>query len=385
MKIVITGMGLRSALGNLTESWQSLLQGRSGLSLHQPFSQFVPIPLGLMASLPSTLPPLVAAIAQDALQDAQLVAPLEDCGVVVGSSRGCQGIWEQWASSKQPVIENWLETLPHQASLLTADQIGRAELILSPMAACATGIWAIAQGCQLIQQGRCQRVLAGAIEVPITPLTLAGFQQMGALAATGCYPFSQEREGLVLGEGGAIFVLESSTLAQQRGAKIYGTIQGWGFSCDASHVSAPAIDNHSATLAVKQCLERSRLTPDEIDLIHPHGTGTQLNDRREADLIQSLFPASVAVSSSKGATGHTLGASGALAVAFSVMALQEQVLFPNVGLQTPAFDLNLVKTAYAANLRYALCFSFGFGGQNAAIALGGSDSIVVFSNSKFKQ
>ena len=369
MKIVITGIGLRSALGNLTESWQALLQGKSGLSLHQPFSQFAPIPLGLMASLPSTLPPLVAAIAQDALQNAQLVAPLENCGVVVGSSRGCQGIWEQWASSKQPVIENWLETLPHQASLLTADQIGQAELVLSPMAACATGIWAIAQGCQLIQQGRCQRVLAGAVEVPITPLTLAGFQQMGALAETGCYPFSQEREGLVLGEGGAIFVLESSTLAQQRGAKIYGTIQGWGFSCDASHVSAPAIDNHSATLAVKQCLERSRLTPEEINLIHPHGTGTQLNDRREADLIQSLFPASVAVSSSKGATGHTLGASGALAVAFSVMALQEQVLFPNVGLQTPAFDLNLVKTAYAANLRHALCFSFGFGGQNAAIAL----------------
>lgn len=370
MKVVITGIGLRSAFGNLTESWQALLQGKSALNWHQPFPNFAPIPLGLMTSLPSTLPPLVTAIAQDAIQDAQLVAPLEDCGVVVGSSRGCQGIWEQWASSNQPVIENWLETLPHQASLLTADQIGQAELVLSPMAACATGIWAIAQGCQLIQQGRCQRVLAGAAEVPITPLTLAGFQQMGALAATGCYPFSQEREGLVLGEGGAIFVLESAALAQQRGAKIYGTIQGWGFSCDASHVSAPAIDNHSATLAVKKCLERSRLTPETIDLIHPHGTGTQLNDRREADLIQSLFPASVAVSSSKGATGHTLGASGALAVAFSVMALQEQVLFPNVGLQIPAFDLNLVKTAYAANLRQALCFSFGFGGQNAAIALG---------------
>jgi 3-oxoacyl-[acyl-carrier-protein] synthase II len=369
MKIVITGIGLRSALGNLTESWQALLQGKSGLSLHQPFSQFAPIPLGLMASLPSTLPPLVAAIAQDALQDAQLVAPLEDCGVVVGSSRGCQGIWEQWASSKQPVIENWLETLPHQASLLTADQIGRAELILSPMAACATGIWAIAQGCQLIQQGRCQRVLAGAVEVPITPLTLAGFQQMGALAKTGCYPFDQNREGLVLGEGGAVFVLESLELAQKRGAKIYGTIKGWGFTCDASHVSAPAEDNHSASLAIKHCLERSDLTPHDIQFIHAHGTGTQLNDRREAALIQAIFPEKVAVSSSKGATGHTLGASGALGIGFSLMALHSQLLPPCVGLNDSDFGLNFVKYSQSARINHALCLSFGFGGQNAAIAL----------------
>jgi 3-oxoacyl-[acyl-carrier-protein] synthase II len=233
----------------------------------------------------------------------------------------------------------------------------------------APGILALSQGCELIQQGRCERVFAGAVEVPITPLTLAGFQQMGALAKTGCYPFDQQREGLVLGEGGAVFVLESVELAQKRGTKIYGTIKGWGFTCDASHVSAPAEDNHSASLAIKHCLERSYLTPNDIQFIHAHGTGTNLNDRREAALIQSIFPEQVAVSSSKGATGHTLGASGALGIAFSLMALHSQILPPCVGLNDSDFGLNFVKYSQSALINHALCLSFGFGGQNAAIAL----------------
>ena len=192
---------------------------------------------------------------------------------------------------------------------------------------------------------------------------------MGALAKTGCYPFDQQREGLVLGEGGAVFMLESLELAQKRGAKIYGTIKGWGFTCDASHVSAPAEDNHSASLAIKHCLEQSYLTPNDIQFIHAHGTGTNLNDRREASLIQAIFPEKVAVSSSKGATGHTLGASGALGIAFSLMALHSQILPPCVGLQNSDFALNFVKHSHYAPINHALCLSFGFGGQNAAIAL----------------
>jgi 3-oxoacyl-[acyl-carrier-protein] synthase II len=312
---------------------------------------------------------IVQITVQDALEDAQLVAPIENCGVAIGSSRGCQGLWEKFASSPDQFPIDWLETLPHQAAILTARQIGTQAMVLAPMAACATGILAFSQGCELIQQGRCERAIAGAVEVPITPLTLAGFEQMGALAKTGCYPFVQQREGLVLGEGGAVFVLESLELAQKRGAKIYGTIKGWGFTCDASHVSAPAEDNHSATLAIQQCLKRSNLTPNDIQFIHAHGTGTQLNDRREASLIRSIFPEQVSVSSSKGATGHTLGASGALGIGFSLMALHSQILPPCVGLKDSDFDLNLVKNAQSTSINHALCLSFGFGGQNAAIAL----------------
>jgi 3-oxoacyl-[acyl-carrier-protein] synthase II len=238
------------------------------------------------------------------------------------------------------------------------------------MAACATGIWAIAQGFELIQTGRCQRVIAGAVEAPITQLTLAGFDKMGALAHRGSYPFDRGREGLVLGEGAAILVLESADLARQRAASVYGQLLGFGLTCDAYHVSAPEPGGRSAIAAVEQCLERSHLSPTDINYIHAHGTATQINDRNEAQLIQYLFPQGVPVSSTKGATGHTLGASGALGAAFCLMALQHQLLPPTVGLNEPEFDLDLVTASRRSQVRQVLCLSFGFGGQNAVMALG---------------
>ncbi len=123
-------------------------------------------------------------------------------------------------------------------------------------------------------------------------------------------------------------------------------------------------------MAVKQCLDRSGLSAEDIGYIHAHGTSTQLNDRSEARLIQSLFPQGVPVSSTKGATGHTLGASGALGAVFSLLALKHQILPPCVGLKEPEFDLDFVTSTRSASLRHALCFSFGFGGQNAVLAFG---------------
>jgi 3-oxoacyl-[acyl-carrier-protein] synthase II len=165
-------------------------------------------------------------------------------------------------------------------------------------------------------------------------------------------------------------VLESADSAYRRGAKIYGRILGFGLTADGYHVSAPLPGSGSAIAAVKDCLDRSHIRANEIDYIHAHGTATLLNDQNEAHLIQSLFPASVPVSSTKGATGHSLGASGALGIAFCLMALKEQILPPNVGLKRSQFELNLVREATSAKLRYVMCFSFGFGGQNGAIALG---------------
>jgi 3-oxoacyl-[acyl-carrier-protein] synthase II len=236
------------------------------------------------------------------------------------------------------------------------------------MAACATGLWAIAQGVELVRSGQHLRVIAGAVEAAITPLTLIGFARMGALAQTGCYPFDCDREGLVLGEGGAVLVLESAELAKRRGAKIYGRVLGFGLTADGYHVSAPEPESRAAIVTVQQCLQRSGLLPQDIDYIHAHGTSTQLNDRNEAHLIQHLFPQGVPVSSTKGVTGHTIGASGALGAAFCLMALQHQILPPCVGLKSPEFDLNFVRKARSTSVQTVLCFSFGFGGQNAAIA-----------------
>ena len=215
------------------------------------------------------------------------------------------------------------------------------------MAACATGLWSIAQGFELIRTEQCERVLAGAVEAPITPLTLAGFAQMGALAPTGAYPFDRDREGLVLAEGGAVFVLEAATLATQRGANIYGRIVGAGLTADGYHISAPAPDSRAAIAAVKQCLQRSNLDATDIDYIHAHGTATVLNDRNEAHLIQALFPQGVPISSTKGATGHTIGASGAIGAAFCLMALKHQVLPPCVGLKAARVCAQFCHSAFA--------------------------------------
>ena len=356
--------------------------------MRQPFPDLSFRPLALINQTPiSSLEELVQVVVADALQDASLEIPLPDCGVVIGSSRGCQGSWEQllkemgiWGGQglnfpmpnsqfSTANLENWLDTLPHQAAITAARQVGAIGPVLAPMAACATGIWSIAQGFELIQTGCCQRVIAGAVEAPITRLTLAGFNKMGALATTGAYPFARHREGLVLGEGGSVLILESADLAFNRGIPVYGKLLGFGLTSDAYHANSPNPDQQSAIAAVKQCLERSHISPTEIDYIHAHGTGTQLNDQNEAQLIQKLFPLGVPVSSTKGATGHTLGASGALGAAFCLMALQEQLLPPCVGLQESDFDLDLVITPRRGEVRRVLSFSFGFGGQNAVMAL----------------
>lgn len=380
-QVVVTGIGLRSCLGCLEDTWQSLLLGKSGIKLQQPFPELPPYPLGLITNKEIlqndrvSFSLLTKAVVTDALKDARLNIPLSNCGVVIGSSRGCQATWEDLLSQEQLFGSSeaqkiaWLETLPHRGALITASLIQTQAPVLSTMAACATGIHAIARGYELIQTGECERVIVGAIETPVTRLTLAAFDKMGALAKTGCYPFDFRREGLVLGEGGAVLVLETAELAQSREAHIYGEIAGFSFTCDADHISAPELNGRSAAIAIKQCLERSNLTAEDIDYIQVHGTSTKLNDRHEAELINYLFPHPVAVSSTKGATGHTLGASGAIGAAFCLMALKYGYLPPCVGLEEPEFNLNFVTKSDRAAIKHALCFSFGFGGQNAVIAL----------------
>lgn len=375
MDVVVTGIGLISSLGtNLETSWQNLLVGQSGIRVQQPFAKLNPRPLALIAQQPAELEDLAWLAIASAIKDAGLKLPLPECGVIIGSSRSHQAAWEDLARQiyfdvPEIALERWLDKLPHAPAIAAARQIGAKNSVLAPMAACATGIWTIAQAYELIQTGQCQSAIAGAIEAPITPLTLAGFQQMGALARTGAYPFDRDREGLALGEGAAVFVLETAKQAKERQAKIYGQILGCGLTCDAYHANTPEPLSRSAIAAVKQCLEHSKLLSTDIDYIHAHGTATKLNDQNEANILQMLFPHGVAVSSTKGATGHTLGASGALGTAFCLMALRDQLLPPCVGLQTPAFDLDFVTTPRRGEVHSVLCFSFGFGGQNAVVAL----------------
>lgn len=368
--VVVTGIGLVSALGDdLDTNWQQLLAGNSAIRPHQPFSELPALPLALINRQPISLKALTTQVVRSAIADSGLTLPLSNCGVVIGSSRSYQASWEKLAKNAEIEI-NCLEILPHMNAIAVAQLIGASLVpVLAPMAACATGIWSMFQAFELIKTGLCDRVLAGAIEAPITPLTLAGFKQMGALSRAGANPFCRSRQGLVLGEGGAVLVLESAKLALARSARIYGQIRGFGLTADAYYASQPAPQAESAKLAIEQCLERSNFKLGEIDYIHAHGTATQKGDRHEAQLIERIFPQNVPISSTKGATGHTLGASGAIGAAFCFKALQQQILPPNVGLRSPEFNLNLVSLPRQTCTKQVLCFSFGFGGQNAVMAM----------------
>jgi 3-oxoacyl-[acyl-carrier-protein] synthase II len=372
MQIVITGIGFRSALGNLATTWQGLLDDRSAIKLVQPFADLPSLPLAFIDRQPQQPIELTRTVVAEAIVDAGLSLPLPDCGVTIGSSRSCQSQWENLTSnpSVRPDLTNWLDTLPHSPAIATARYIGSESAVLAPMAACATGIWSMAQAVTLIRSGACNRAIAGAVETPITPLTIAGFTQMGALARTGCYPFDIRREGLVLGEAGAVFILETLALARSRGAKIYGEVLGVGLTNDAFHMCAMDEAGTAGIEAIHQCLERSKLQPADIDYIHAHGTSTPLNDRHESQLIDRIFPHGVAISSTKGATGHTLGASGAVGIAFCLQAISTQTLPPCVGLKHSEFALDLVTTPRSTDVKVTLCLSFGFGGQNAAISIG---------------
>jgi 3-oxoacyl-[acyl-carrier-protein] synthase II len=370
IQVVVTGIGFVSCLGNnLQGSWKQLIAGKSGIKLHQPFPELAPRPLGMIGKQPTDVKKITRLVVASAVKDAGLSEPLADCAVVIGSSRAFLGVWEQMSQGIQGK-EEWINHLPHMNAIASARQIGSTGIILAPMAACATGIWALFQAFSLINTGQCEYAIAGAVEAPITPLTITGFQQMGALAKTGAYPFDRHREGLVLGEGGAVLVLESKAAAIRRGANIYGEILGFGLTADAHHPNSPEPSGKSAEFAIKQCLQRSQISFSDIDCIHAHGTATELNDKFESLLIQKLFPESVPVISTKGATGHTIGASGALSVVFSLMALKQQILPSCVGLKEPEFNLNFVRENLETRINQMMCFSFGFGGQNAVIALG---------------
>ncbi len=362
----ITGIGLWTALGPTAwVTWISLLSGKSAISLRQPFHSLPVMPMAMAGKLPVDPEDIVLAVIKAAMADAGLVTPQPDCGVVVGSSRSYLNRWEAMARGEL-TLADWLPALPCGLSSRVAQMLASQGPALAPMAACATGLWALFQGYMLLQASQCQRVIVAAVDAPITPLTLTGFRRMKAMALEGCYPFDLDRDGLVLGEGAAAVILETRETTRRKFS--YGQILGFGLSNDAYHISS---SQQSGTLAVaRQCLQRSGLHPADIDYIHTHGTGTRLNDANEAYMIQQLFP-DAAVSSTKGATGHTLGAAGLIGMVFSLLSLKHQCLPPCVGLKRPEFELDFVLPGSPryGPLNYGLCSSFGFGGQNAIVAI----------------
>ena len=380
--VVVTGIGMISAIATDRENtWQQLLQGNSGIK----FDQKLQLPIALIDSLENSPQLLISKSRSqyliekavlEAIADAGLEVPLINCGVVIGSSRSHQRELELLIDhpDRSEIDDYWWKCQPANLSAQIANLLQTQAPVLAPMAACATANWAIAQASELVRSGQCDLVIVGATDAAITPLTIAGFQKIGVLAQAGVHPFSDEREGFALGEGAAALVLESLQSVKRRGGslkKLYGRVLGWGITNDAYHATSPNPDNRSAAIAIKDCLARSQITAADVGYINVHGTATQMNDAREANLITDFFSNKTAISGTKGATGHMLGATGMIEAAFCLLALRDRILPPCVGLQTPAFDLNIIQQAKRSpDLKYALNFSFGFGGQNAIVAFG---------------
>jgi 3-oxoacyl-[acyl-carrier-protein] synthase II len=379
VEVVVTGIGLVTAIANTRlGTWSELLAGKTGIALNQKDLPLAIIKQEITGQTPRVEVFLKKAV-QEAIADAKLTIPLTDCGLAVGSSRSYQHEIEKliFAESLHSGLNygsNWLNLFNLSSAI--AQFIQTQNTVVSSMAACATGNLNIFQAYELIQTGHCEIAIAAAADAAITPLTIAGFQKLGVMAKTGLYPFSLEREGLVLGEGAAALVLESKVSAKKRGAKIYGVVLGFGISNDADHVTTP--HGQQAAIAVKSCLARSQLSLTDVDMISTHSTGTILNDQMEADLIQKLFPHAPAIVATKGATGHALGATSMIEAAFCLLSLQTQVLPPCTGLRSPAFALNLQRSLSQSDLgkcdqAIALNFSFGFGGQNSVVAFAKSN------------
>ena len=257
--------------------------------------------------------------------------------------------------------------------LATCFGIAGPRLVLST--ACSSSGTALGIALDWIRLGRADVVLAGGTESMCRTI-FAGFNALHALAAEPCRPFDEKRAGLSLGEGAAILVIESAAHAARRGARVHARLLGYGMSADAHHLTAPHPEGTGAALAMQRALARAGTAPDAIDYVNAHGTGTPLNDGVEAAAIRKVFGAAadrLAVSSTKAAIGHTLGAAGAIEGLTTVLALREGFLPPTVNLEhpDPACGLDFVpRDARPAALAYALSNSYGFGGNNTAVVFG---------------
>jgi 3-oxoacyl-[acyl-carrier-protein] synthase II len=250
----------------------------------------------------------------------------------------------------------------------------------SVVTACASGVHAVGDAARLIALGDAEVMVAGGAESAVNLLGIAGFCASRALSTgfnetptRASRPWDRDRDGFVMGEGSGVLVLEEYEHARKRGAKIYAEVCGYGMSGDAHHITAPADGHEGAFRAMRAALRNGRITPDQIQYVNAHGTSTPLGDDLELEAVERLFgdaASGIAMSSTKSATGHLLGAAGAIEAIFSVLAVRDNVAPPTLNLDNPSRESPIDRVAHTAQERrieVALSNSFGFGGTNASI------------------
>ena len=258
-----------------------------------------------------------------------------------------------------------------------AEHFGLRGPTIVHVSACAAGALAVAHAAMLIERGQAEVVLCGGVDAMINPLGIGGMIRLGAASvrntSDACRPFDRRRDGLAIGEGAAVFVVESAERAARRGVRVLARIAGWGSTQDAHKITAPRPDGSSAIAAMRGALKRAGLAPDDIGYINAHGTGTPLNDPTEAKAIHSVFGAATPVSSIKGAVGHLMAASGAIELAACLFAFERDLLpaTTNHHELDPDCPITVIPDGPAQPMRVdaVLSNSFGFGGQNCSVIL----------------
>lgn len=402
-RVVVTGIGTINPIGhNVEETWKSIEEGKCGIA---PISLFDTkdmkvtlagevkdfdvtkyidkkeskkmdrfIQMGMIAS-------------HEAMLDSGLDINNIDShrfGVIVSSGIGGLGSIEKnyQTGEKRGFDRVSPFFIPMTISNLAAGHIAIAYhaqgLCTCPVTACAGGTNAIGDAFRNIRDGYQDVMIAGGCEASVTPLGIGGFTSMKALSdATdpdrASIPFDKERNGFVMGEGAGILILEELEHALKRGAHIYGEMTGYGVSCDAHHITAPLPNGEGGAYAMQNALDDAGISYDVIDYINAHGTSTHLNDLCETEAIKSVFKEhayKLAVSSTKGHTGHCLGAAGGIEAVLSVLALKHDFIPPTLNYQVKdeECDLNVVpNVGVKKDLHYVMSNSLGFGGHNASI------------------
>ncbi len=330
------------------------------------------------------------AAAKDAVADSGIDFSKEEpyrCGVVIGSGIG--GLWE-FEVQEERLLHKGIDkvspfTIPKLMVNSASGHVSSLYGIKGPnfavATACASAANSIGSALRAIQHGDADVMVTGGSEAALTPIGLAGFQNMRALSfrtdapQQASRPFDVDRDGFVLSEGAGVVVLEEFEHARKRGAQIYGELVGYGASGDAGHITQPDEEGRGAGHAMAMALEDAGLAPDAVRYINAHGTSTPLGDKAETAAVKRVFGAhakSLSISSTKSQLGHTLGASGGIELVVCSLTVSRGIITPTINLDTPDPDCDLdytPKVAREAQVDVAMSNSFGFGGHNASLVL----------------
>jgi 3-oxoacyl-[acyl-carrier-protein] synthase II len=406
-RVVITGLGAVTPLGNdVEESWENLVAGESGAA---PITQFDPsdYPVTFACELkdfdPTTwierkqarrmdrFAQMILSAARMAEADSGIEIEQEGDRVGVSVATGIGGLKSfqecyDVLSERGPDRVNpfsIVQIIPNMGAAWVSMELGTRGPLSSQCTACAASNMAIGESADAIRLGRADVMLAGGTEAPITRVGIAGFGSMRALSRRnddpkrGSRPFDAERDGFVMGEAAAIVVLEELEHARARGAKIYAELLGYGLSSDATHITEPDPTGENPARAMRMAFEDAGIDPSEIGYINAHGTSTPLGDSSETRVIKLAVGEEQAykipISSTKGATGHCLGAAGAVEATFTILAVNRGKLPPTINYEQPdpTCDLDYIpnEARDAPDIRVGVSNSFGFGGHNASIVV----------------